>query len=859
MAAETNQTLSLQRYTAEARALVAGAQALADERHHPAVDPLHLLARLLDSPTGASEVLRAAGVDVVELRAGVTRALSALPTTEEPAFLSARLLDLLERAERDAQRERRTQIELDGLLSALSQEIRGPAGELLGAHGVAPGSLRPFYGALRRAQPQPNEPVATGQSYTDLLLAATQQRLEPALLRTSELRRLITILERKNKAHPLLVGEAGVGKGAIVDALAQRWAAGDVPAGLSRRRLLSLDVAQLFAGLRLRTDADERLRKLLASLSSEGEAVLVVSELDRLVTANGSSMAEVFEGSLAQGRVQLLGQVTPDGARRLADKAPGLLRWLTPLDIDELDTKTTLEVLRGIRSRLERHHRLTVTDEALEAAVKLSKRYLPERHLPESALDLLDEAAAARRVEFEGASASEDAQLGRLELLRAQVGAALRQDVPAERAARQVVTDELATLQATVQSQRERGKLRRQAQAELESLRASLTQAEQERLSATERKDFARLGELEHAVLPELAARLAQAETASAGAEAEPKPELDGEQVARTLEAWTGIPLAKMLEGESERLLQLEQRLEQRVVGQPEALSAIGRAVRRGRAGLRDTRRPIGSFLFLGPSGVGKTELAKALAALLFDDEAALTRLDMSEFMERHMAARLVGAPPGYADSEQGGFLTEAVRRRPFSVLLFDEVEKAHADVFNLLLQVLEDGRLTDARGRTADFSNTVIVMTSNIGSEQILDAPPASFESEEGRQGLRGALDSKLRSFFRPELLNRIDEILIFRPLSREVLSRIAQLQLAELSQRLAAQSLRLNVSDPAIAQLVELGYQPALGARPLRRAIARELADPLAEAVLSGRFAPGSVVHVSLDEQKKLLIAVD
>ncbi len=857
MAGETT-TLSLERYSADAKALVAGAQALADERKHPEVQPLHLLCRALERDAGVAEVFRRAGAKPVELQSAAERALGEQPRGSEPAYLSVATLDLLERAQREADRDRAGAVEVEHLLNALSQEIRGPAGELLGAFGVGPGSLRAHMGGLRAVPRAERRQAASGVSplqYTrDLVEDARRGHFDPVIGRDTELRRLLTILERRQKSHPLLVGEPGVGKGAVVGALAMRIAGEDVQTSLAGAHLLQLDTGALVAGARLRGEVEERVRKLIASLSGiDGhDVILFVPGIEQLFGQGpaGSSVGDLLQSALGRGEIRLLGTTTPEGLRRITERDPGVLRMLTVLEIVEPNVDQAVEILRGIAGRYERHHQVEISESAVLSAVRLAKRYLQDRFLPDSAIDLLDEAAAAKRVETDGVPAAVDEAISRLSSVDAQLASLEHTDDVATREARERLEAERAELEPRVQTMRASLESRRGAVAAVRALRSELDAARESLASARDAKDFAKLGELEHVTVPDLETRLAKAEEAARSAGVEDTGRvLTEESVAATLAVWTGIPVAKMLEGEADKLLKMEERLAQRVVGQDDAVGAIARAVRRGRVGLRDPKKPIGSFLFLGPSGVGKTELAKALAEFLFDDEAALTRLDMSEFMERHMAQRLIGAPPGYADSEQGGFLTEAVRRRPYSVLLFDEVEKAHHDVFNLLLQVLDDGRLTDGRGRLADFSNTVVIMTSNIGSDRILETDPRLFTSEDGREALRDVLLEKLNQFFRPEFLNRIDDVVVFRPLAREHLRLIVDIQLRGLERLLSDRRVKLELDAAAKDRLVELGYEPALGARPLKRAILRQIQDPLAETILAGGYSAGTTIAVGTD----------
>lgn len=875
-------TLSLSRYASDAKVLIAAAQALADEQKHREVLPLHLLGRAIETAPGFVEVLQASQVDAVELGLKVTRALLALPTGSEPAHLAPSMLALLKRAEQRADLARAEVVELEHVVHALSQEVRGPAGDLLTAYGVLPGSLEPHYPLLRRAKPNAAPRGAGGFAagagglaagsagdppMLELVDLARRGELEPTIGRGAELRRLLTILERRQKCHALLVGEVGVGKAALVRALARKIADGDVATALATARIHVLEQSALLTGARLRADVEERLRRLLAGLTQARDSILFVRNIEQLLGqgAAAQGLLEPLKGALGRGELRLVATTTTDGLRKVTEKEPELLRYFSVLSLEEPTKEFSTEILRGLSGRFEAHHQIAIENGALVSAVDLAKRYLQDRFLPDSAIDLLDESAAALRVESDGLSSEKDSMIQRYQSLRVQIDSLSQVSDADSVAVRQRLLVEKEELGPKVEGFRAERESRRGVVAAVRQLKAEYDKAKTELQSAKDSKNFARVGELEHAVLPALEEKLKKAHTSAAqlnlGAEAlgQSVPTLRAEGVAKTLAAWTGIPVQKMLEGEAEKLLNMATRLEDRIVGQPEATSAIARAVKRGRVGLRDPKRPIGSFLFLGPSGVGKTELAKAVAEFLFDDEQALTRLDMSEFMERHMAQRLVGAPPGYADSEQGGFLTEAVRKRPYSVLLFDEVEKAHADVFNLLLQVLDDGRLTDGRGRLADFSNTVVVMTSNIGSAKILDADPTDFESEEGRARVKQTLLDELRKFFRPELLNRIDEVVVFRPLSKDVLRKILRIQLKGLGKLLAPRGLSLELSTKAEDKLVEMSYEPAFGARPLRRVIARELQDPLADKLLKTTGAAGTRLVIGLDENQEISFSIE
>jgi ATP-dependent Clp protease ATP-binding subunit ClpB len=853
MAAE--QTIHLDRYAPDAKALVAGAQSLADERKHAQVEPIHLLARAVERDRGVQEVFRRAGADPADVSVEGELQLGRINrTTGGLAYLSGAMLQLLARAEKEAGSGT---VEVEHLLNALSQEIRGAAAVVLQAFGLGPGSFRAHMAALKSV---PREVVPSGPSSSDVLSRFTHDLVErarregfdPVIGRDIEVRRVLQILERRYKNHPLLVGEAGVGKTAIVGALAMRIAAGEVPGSLTKLSLLELETGLLVAGAKLRGEIEERLRQVIAAVKAgSNETLLYVNGIDSLLGqgAAGSGVGDLLKPLLARGEVRLIASTTVDGAKKMQDRDPGLLRRFSVLTIDAPSVDQAIEILRGIASKYEVHHQVQIGEGAIVAAVRLAKRYLQDRALPDAAIDLLDETAARKRVEIDGVPAEVDEAIRRVSSLKAQ-GASLAGDVDAMSVkTRTRLEKELRELEPTVSAMRAKLDSRRGAVAALAALQTEEARLEVQIKEARDRHDFARLGELEHVQLPDVKRRLEAASTA-VGREAASSESnvVTEENVALVLGDWTGIPVSKMLEAESEKLLKMEARLAERVVGQDEAVRAVSRSVRRGRVGLRDPGKPIGSFLFLGPSGVGKTELAKALAEFLFDDEQSLTRLDMSEFMEKHMAQRLVGAPPGYVDSEEGGFLTEAVRRRPYSVLLFDEVEKAHSDVFNLLLQVLDDGRLTDGRGRTANFSNTVVIMTSNIGSKRLLETDPKLFETPEGVEALRDVMQEELRAFLRPEFLNRIDDVVLFRPLSRKDLRGIVDIQLRRLEKLLTDRELKLQLGEEAKMKLVDLGYEPAFGARPLRRAILKELQDPLAEEILRGGYPPGSVVKVEL-----------
>ena len=867
--ADKEGTIQLERYTTDAKQVVAGAQQIADERQHAEVTPLHLMARLLERDRGVCEVFRRAGADPNEAMQLADAALKRMPKVGGGvAYVSSRLLDLLGRAEREAQRDKAANVGVEHLLHALAQEIRGPAGEILSSFGISPGAFRPHLGALQEAAKDGGTTaVADGTStasgsaaaYTrDLVGEARQGRFDPVIGRDVEVRRLLQILERRFKNHPLIVGEPGVGKTALVRALADRIARGDVPSNLAGAAVVELDTGALVAGAKLRGEIEQRLKAIVDKLRAapDAETILVVEDIDALFGqgVSGAGVGDLLKPLLQRSEIRVLATTTPEGLRKINDRDGSIIRRFSNINLDAPSIQQATEILRGIATKYEAHHHVRIGESAIVASVSLAKRYVSDRALPDTAVDLLDETAARKRVEVDGVPAEVDGLNRRVDSLRAQIGALADDDDKLSVQTRTRLAKELTELEPRVTDMRTKMASRRGVIAAVQAIRKELVAATASLETARKENAFAKLGELEHVTIPEIKRRLEAAEQAaqregiSGGTNA-----LTEEDVATTLNDWTGIPVAKMLEGEAQKLLKMEERLAKRVVGQDEAVRAIAKAVRRGRVGLRDPGKPIGSFMFLGPSGVGKTELAKALAEFLFDDEQALTRMDMSEFMERHMAQRLIGAPPGYADSEQGGFLTEAARRRPYSVLLFDEVEKAHADVFNLLLQILDDGRLTDGRGRLADFSNTVVIMTSNIGSKRILDTDPNIGATEDGREAIKDVLMEELRGFFRPEFLNRIDDIVVFKALTKADLRGIVDIQLLRLERLLADKEIKVQLTDAAKDQLVELGYEPSLGARPLKRAITRELQNPLAEELLSGGYKGGEVLKVDVNAEKK------
>ena len=855
MASDGGGVFRLENFDPVTKQIIGGAQQLADELKHAEVLPLHVLARAIQRSPAVQAVFKASGRDPGIVAELCEKALNRLPKTDAQAYVSARLMDLFERAQREAKRDKSELAGLAQLLHALAQEVRGPAGTILSELSIGPGGFRDYVHAIKDAPTAliggTSSQAAEASYVRDLVADARDDRFDPVIGRDIEVRRLMQILERRFKNHPLIIGEAGVGKTTIIRGLARRLAHGDVPSNLAGARLLELNTGALVAGAKLRGEIELRLKTVIDKLRAmpDAENILVVEELHSLFGRGiaGSGIGELLKPLLARSEVRIVATTTIDGVQKINERDAAVMRRFSSFTIEPPTVDEAQEMLRGIASRFEAHHHVRISESAIVTSVVLAKRYIADRALPDSAVDLIDETASRKRVEVDGVPVEIDGSMRRLESIDAQL-AGLQgetEEIGIKRVKK--LEEEAATLRPQVEKLRNELDSRRGVVAAVSSLRKELTVAQASQKTARNAKDFAKLGELEHVTIPEIERRLEAAEQAASRAGIKSGEGVVTEvDVAATINDWTGIPVAKMMEGEAEKLLKMEERLGARVIGQSEAVAAVAKAVRRSRVGLRNPGKPIGSFLFLGPSGVGKTHLAKTLADFLFDDEQAMTRLDMSEFMEKHMAQRLIGSPPGYADSEQGGHLTEAVRRKPYSVLLFDEVEKAHGDVFNLMLQVLDDGRLTDGRGRLADFSNTVVIMTSNIGSKRILETDAKLFETEDGREAVRDVLLTELNEFFRPEFLNRIDDVVVFKGLSKEDLGGIFGLEMRKLKRMLKERDLQIEVTDEARNALVDIGYEPALGARPLQRAILREIQNPLAEALLSGGALSSGTVTI-------------
>ncbi len=847
--------MELEKYTERSKGFVQSAQNLALRSGHQRLLPEHLLKVLLDDKEGlCGNLIRAAGGDPQTALQAVDAELARQPRVEGSGagqvYLSPELARVLDQAEKIAEKAGDSYVTVERILLALAMAKELPAGKALAAAQVTPQKLNAAIEQVRKGRKAETASAEEGydalKKYArDLTAAAREGKLDPVIGRDEEIRRTIQVLSRRTKNNPVLIGEPGVGKTAIVEGLALRIVNGDVPEGLKNKRLLALDLGALVAGAKYRGEFEERLKAVLAEITAAaGEIIVFIDELHTLVGAGKAEGAmdasNMLKPALARGELHCVGATTLDEYRKHIEKDAALARRFQPVFVTEPSVADTISILRGIKEKYELHHGVRITDGALVAAATLSNRYISDRFLPDKAIDLMDEAASRLRMEVDSKPEEIDEVDRRVIQLKIEREALKKENDAASRDRLDKLVKELEELEQrstelTAQWQAEKNKL-----AGAQKLKEQLDQARAELDIAQRRGDWSRAGELTYGVIPGLERQLKEAEGAEAGRMLEEA--VTPEHIAAVVSRWTGIPVDKMLSGEREKLLDMEKNLERRVVGQHEAVVAVSNAIRRARAGLQDPNRPIGSFLFLGPTGVGKTELTKALAEFLFDDEGAMVRIDMSEYMEKHAVSRLIGAPPGYVGYDEGGALTEAVRRRPYQVVLFDEVEKAHPDVFNVLLQVLDDGRLTDGQGRTVDFRNTLIVLTSNLGSDALASLPDgADIESA------RAAVMAAVRAAFRPEFLNRLDEILLFRRLSRGDMKGIVAIQLERLKRLLADRKVSLEIDAPASDWLANAGYDPVYGARPLKRVIQRELQNPLAQQILEGRIPDGATVTIT------------
>jgi ATP-dependent Clp protease ATP-binding subunit ClpB len=860
--------MRLDKLTLKSQEALAQAQEICDQHGHPEITPEHLLLALLRQQEGVvTPIIQKIGVQPGQIEQALSRSLERLPKVSggQQPYMSAKLKNALDEAWNEAQRLKDEYVSTEHLLFGIVKTKECEAARILKQQGIVEESvlaaMLEIRGTQRVTDMAPEEKYQAlkrfGRDLTDLARAG---KLDPVIGRDDEIRRLIQVLSRRTKNNPVLIGDPGVGKTAIVEGLAQRIIAGDVPESLKGKRLVQLDLGALVAGTKFRGEFEDRLKALLREIEeSDGGIILFIDELHALVGAGGAEGAvdasNMLKPALARGELRCIGATTLDEYRKHIEKDAALERRFQPILVDEPSVEDTIAILRGLKERYEVHHGVRIKDTALVAAAVLSHRYISDRFLPDKAVDLIDEAASRLRIEIDSMPQEIDEIQRRIMQLEIERQALRKEKDKVSRERLKKLEEELADLQEQADQMKAHWQNEKEIIGKIRTVKEQLEQEKIKEQQAEREGDLGKAAELRHGVIPSLEGQIKKENARLAELQKQKrmlKEEVDEEDIAEIVSKWTGIPVSRLMEGEIEKLVHMEERLRQRVVGQDEAITAVSNAVRRARSGLQDPNRPIGSFIFLGPTGVGKTELARGLAEFLFDDEAAMVRIDMSEYMEKHTVSRLIGAPPGYVGYDEGGQLTEAVRRKPYSVILFDEIEKAHADVFNVLLQILEDGRLTDGHGRVVNFKNSVVIMTSNVGSRWIEE-----LAGRGKREELERRVREALREQFKPEFLNRVDDIIIFNHLEREHIRAIIDIQLARLRSRLEERKIAIELTDKAKDHIAQLGFDPAYGARPLRRVIQRNILDPLALELLEGKFSEGDTVRVDLDGKSHIVFA--